>query len=95
MTDPTGAKTTGQQSGISIWRRVLLAVGNLGFFVVALVLAPRLARSIGGEEVSWWIAFLIFLIPLVAVDMLLQVVLLRPVRRSHADPAAPSDRLRD
>jgi hypothetical protein len=48
-------KTTWELSEISIWRRVLLGLGNLGFFLVALYLAPWLARSIAGEGASWWI----------------------------------------
>jgi hypothetical protein len=95
MSDNTGWKTTLELSGVSHWRRVLLALGNLGFFVVALLLAPWLARSIAGDGASWWIGFLIFLIPLVAVDLLLQVALLRPVQRGHAGPTAPTDRPRD
>jgi hypothetical protein len=60
-----------------------------------ILLAPWLSWSIAGDGASWWIGFLIFLIPLLAVDLLLQVALLRPVRRNHAGPTAPTDRPRD
>jgi predicted Na+-dependent transporter len=98
MTDIPGAKPTPEPSGISPWRRVLLAVGNLGFFVVAAVLFSWLVRSFAGEGVSWWMKglfILIFVIALVAVDLVLQVVLLRPVRRSRAEPGATDDQPRE
>jgi hypothetical protein len=85
-------KTASELLEISIWRRVLLGVVNVCVFVVALFLAPWVARSIAGEGASWWIGFLILLVPLVAMDCLLQLVLLRPVRRSHAEPIAVAGR---
>jgi hypothetical protein len=67
--------------GIPLRRRALLATANIGCFVAVLALAPWLARSLAGAGVSWWVGVLVLLIPLVAVDWLLRVVLLRPARR--------------
>jgi hypothetical protein len=73
----------------------LVALGNLGAFAAALALAPPLARAIAGEEPSWWVQaeiILAALIALVAVDVALWVLLLRPARPSSTDPSAAADR---
>jgi hypothetical protein len=96
MTDPTGTKTTLEQSGVPFRRRVFLAAGNAGFFVVAYVLFGWLV-PFALAEASWWIkglSILIFLIALEIVDRLLRVVLLRPLRRSSAERVASVDRPR-
>jgi hypothetical protein len=95
MTDLPGAKETPAPAEISPWPRVVLAAGNIGFFVIALPLASWLARSLAGEGVSWWIVLLIFLVSLAAVDWLLRRVLLRAERRNHAGPGAAADRPRE
>jgi hypothetical protein len=98
MTDLPGEKPTPEPSEIPFRRRVWLAVGNLVFSVVAFVLLFWLVPSFAGDGVSWWIKglfVLIFVLALQAVDSLLRVVLLRPVRRKRAEPSAPTDRPRE
>jgi len=90
MTDNTGTNKTPELSGISPWPRVLLATGNIGFFVTAFLLLSWFARSL-----AWWIALPIFLVSLEAVDLLLRAVLLRPERRNRAEPGAAAAGSRD
>jgi hypothetical protein len=94
MTNSRGEKTDHEQSGVSVWRRVLLAIGNVGFFLLSGVVILRL-RSLAGEEIPWWLWFVIFLVPLVAMDVLLQMVLLRPMPRSPHESSAQPDRPRE
>jgi hypothetical protein len=91
MTDIPGAKGALEPSGISPWRRVLVAVCNLGCFVVIMLLAPGLSRFLAGEGAAWWIGVPILLAPLVAVDVLLYWAILLPERRNQVDPGAAAD----
>jgi hypothetical protein len=98
MTDIPGEKPSPEPSGIPFRRRVFLAMGNAVFFVVAFAFFWWLVPPFAGDGVSWWIKglfVLIFVIALQAVDSLLRVVLLRPVRRDRAEPSAPADRPRE
>jgi hypothetical protein len=84
MTDTPQANNAPELSGISIWRRVLLAVVNLAWFALVALFAPQLGRYLAGEGFAWWVGVPILLLPLLVVDVILRPVLLRPVRRNGA-----------
>ena len=64
-----------ERTEIAQWRRIMVFGLKIIFLISALLLAPWLSQTIAGP---WWLGFLILLIPLVALDYILEAVLLKP-----------------
>jgi hypothetical protein len=80
MIEPSDAKKPAKLSPIALWRRVASRVCNVLLFLGAALLAQWLSNLVGGEGTSWWVGFLILLLPVVAAQLAIEAVLVRPDR---------------